>query len=134
MHRLSQSCLQLRQTQALVIQKHGYSVEVLGQDLQRRNEQSAQLSGQMIEECGKTIQHKAQESLMCINLLLQTSGMPDFHSKLLDKQAIEAQAEARRLYTQALVFYLQVVRESLRSIEQHLQVTINNRLADSDSE
>lgn len=119
MHHLSQSSLQLRQKQALTIQKHGYSVEVFGQDLQKREEQSAKLSGQLIEVCGKSIQHKAQESLLYTNLLLQ---MPFFNSKQLDEQAIKAQAEARKLYTQALVIYLQVVQESLRSIEQHLQL------------
>lgn len=102
------------QQYSLKLQEHGLQIEHLGRKLQEYNDQLAMEHGQAIEEYGRVIQHRAREALVYI-----AQEQDDYPSGFM-RQAIQKQTEARAVFIQALIIYVQMMQKRLKQIGEHL--------------
>ncbi|MDF5713612.1 MAG: hypothetical protein PUP93_06905 [Rhizonema sp. NSF051] len=89
MHRISKQSAQNAQEHATIALRHGFSVELQGKFLQRRDEPTLQEYGHFIEDYGQIIQQYAEESLR----YSQSLHNQDYSTKLYGL-AVEAHVKA----------------------------------------
>ncbi len=108
MHRISKQSAQNAQEHATIALRHGFSIELRGKFLQRRDEPTLQEYGHFIEDYGQMVQQYAQESL----LYSQSLHKQDYSTKLYGL-AVETHVKATEAHIGAVSMYSSAIREKL---------------------
>ncbi|MDV2992858.1 MAG: hypothetical protein N4J56_002512 [Chroococcidiopsis sp. SAG 2025] len=102
--------------QALKLQENGLKVKQWGRTLQERSDPLALSHGQLIEQCGKVIQQKAEEALVYTQVAIEQE---DYSPALMNLIA-ETQSEARVAYLQAITIFAQMMQKRIKLVGKHL--------------
>ncbi|PSB41660.1 hypothetical protein C7B80_30025 [Cyanosarcina cf. burmensis CCALA 770] len=101
---------------SLKLQEHGRKVKQWGRTLQERSDQLALSHGLLIEECGKVIQHKAEEALVYTQVAIEQED----YSPALIMLITHTQSEARAAFIQAITIFAQMMQKRTKLVGKHL--------------
>lgn len=116
MHDIIQDEVQVMLKNLDLIRRSALLVSSCGKLLQKYDNLALQKNGRIIEGYSELIQQQADKSLMYIQL----SQLENFCGEDIYQQALQAQAEARAVYRQALEIYIKTMHTRIEALSSHL--------------
>ncbi|KJH70889.1 hypothetical protein [Aliterella atlantica] len=116
MYDIPQYELQVMPKNLDLIRRSALLVNSCGKLLQQSNNLALQQNGRILEDYSELIQQQADK----LSMYIQLSQLEDFCREDIYQQALQAQAEARAAYLQAIKIYLETMQIRIDALSSHL--------------